>query len=133
MDNFNGFPTAYQSAYQPNWYYQPTQTTPVFNPRWQQTTTVPAYQQNQQQVNNSNILWIQGEEAAKAQNVPNGCNMAFFDSENQCIYIKSVDNSGKPSLTILDYTERGAKEEVAKVDTPMIEYATKCICIKQSY
>ena len=125
MDNFNGFPVTYQ-WYQPNWYYQPTQTTPVYQPRWQTTTTaVPQYQQNQQQANNTNIIWIQGEEAAKAQNVPNGCNMAFFDSENQCIYIKSGDVSGKPSLTILDYTERGAKEEAKKPEEAKIEYATK--------
>ena len=123
-NNFNGFPVTYQS-YQPNWYYQPTSTTPVYQPRWQTTTTFPQYQQNQQHVNNTNIIWIQGEEAAKAQNVPNGCNMAFFDSENQCIYIKSVDMSGKPSLTILDYTERGAKEEEKKPEEPKIEYATK--------
>ena len=123
MDNFNGFPATYQSPYQPTWQYYPqVSTTPAYVPTRQTTTVLPSYQQNQQMLNNSNIIWIQGEEAAKAQNVPNGCNMAFFDSENQCIYIKSVDASGKPSLTILDYVDRNAPTEK---EESKIEYATK--------
>ena len=120
MDNLNSF--------QPNWYYQPTQTQAYYNPYQSRTwntqyATVPQYQsQNQQQVNNTNIIWVQGESGAKAQNVPNGCHMAFFDSENQCIYIKSVDNVGKPSLTILDYTDRNAPVEN---NDEKIEYVTQ--------
>ena len=125
--DYNTFPN-YQPTYQPNWYYQPTQTTPVYQPRnWQQqnTTALPPYSQSQlqQQMNNTNIIWVQGEAGAKAQNVPNGCNMAFFDSENQCIYIKSVDATGKPSLTILDYVDRSA--EPSEKEENKIEYATK--------
>jgi hypothetical protein len=29
MDNYAAFPN-YQPTYQPNWYYQPAQTTPVY-------------------------------------------------------------------------------------------------------
>ena len=124
MDNYNGFAATYQPMYQPNWYYQPSQTTPVYSQRnWQQqNTAVPSYQQSQQPMNNSNIIWVQGEAGAKAQNVPNGCNMAFFDSENQCIYIKSVDASGKPSLTILDYKDRNDSDQQ---EENSVEYATK--------
>lgn len=120
MDNY------YANQYTPNMYYQPTVTTPVYQYKWQQqpyTTTVPAY--GGQQQNNGNILWVQGLEGVKAQNVPAGCNMAFFDSENQCVYIKSVDSVGKPSLTILDYVERGAKEENKDAAPQQIEYATR--------
>ena len=125
MENYNGFPATYQPMYQPNWYYQQTPTNGTYTPRnWQpQTTAVPSYQQNQSPMNNSNIIWVQGEAGAKAQNVPNGCNMAFFDSENQCIYIKSVDASGKPSLTILDYKDRNAVER--KKEDVNVEYATR--------
>lgn len=57
--------------------------------------------------NNSNIYWVQGIEGAKGYPVANGSNLALWDSENQCIYIKSVDSSGLPQpLRILDYTER---------------------------
>ena len=54
MDNYNGFP----ATYQPNWYYQPTQTTPIVYPQrnWN-TTAVPQYGQNQT-MNNTNIIWV---------------------------------------------------------------------------
>lgn len=123
MDNFNGFPATYQ-PYQQNWYYSPTSTTPVYTPRQQyQSTTLPSYQQNQnaqQQVNG--ICWVQGEEAAKGYILPNGVTMPLWDSENQTIYIKSVDAQGKPSMTILDYVERNATP-VKEEKQP--EYATK--------
>lgn len=60
-----------------------------------------------QVLNNSNIYWVQGIEGAKGYPVANGSNLALWDSESQCIYIKSVDSSGLPQpLRILDYTER---------------------------
>ena len=77
---------------------------------------------------NTNLIWIQGENAVKASFVPNGGKVVFFDSELPVIYIKSVDASGKPEITILDYTERGSNEKniPSPVDeTVAIEYATK--------
>lgn len=126
MDNYNGFPATYQ-PYQPNWYYQPTVTMPSYGQRtWQQqTTALPPYQQNQQQPVNNNMIWVQGESGAKSYVLPNGVTLPLWDSEAQVIYIKSVDNQGRPSMTILDYTERGAKDENKKEEEPKIEYATK--------
>jgi len=49
--------------------------------------------------------------------------VALWDSEDQVIYIKSIDNTGKPSMTIIDYKER--TQDDAKTETPKIEYATK--------
>ena len=70
------------------------------------------------------MIWVQGESGAKSYVLPNGATLPLWDSEAQVIYIKSVDNQGRPSMTILDYTERGAKEET-KAEEPKIEYATK--------
>lgn len=132
MANFNnGFPATYQTndVYYPP--YQTTTTTPYYRPNMypssftNTTSAVPVnYQQNPQVNNSSNITWVQGEAGAKAFIVPNGASMALFDSENQVIYIKSVDSSGKPSLTILDYVDRDAqpKEQEQKVDET--KYAT---------
>ena len=83
---------------------------------------------------NTNLIWIQGENAVKASFVPNGGKVVFFDSELPVIYIKSVDASGKPEITILDYTERGNNEKVISSssgfagpvdEAATIEYATK--------
>lgn len=120
MDNLNGFPatyqspyqSTYQSTYQPNWYYQPTTTTPVYQTRWQSPTAVQQYSQpqNNQPVNNG-MVWVQGEAGAKAYVLPNGTTLPLWDSEAQTIYIKSVDMSGKPTMTILDYVDRNAPSE----------------------
>ena len=128
MDNYayNGFP----ATYQPNYYYSPTATQPIYNPRnWQQynTTAVTSYQQqqtqnNNQQVNNNSMVWVQGEAGAKAYVLPPNTTLPLWDSEAQVIYIKSVDISGKPTMTILDYVDRNAPTEVDSVQT---EYATK--------
>ena len=140
MDNFNGFQQVYQqtptTSYQN--YYQPQ--TPVYQPRWQQTytavptvpqnITTPQYQsQNIQQ--NSNIFWVQGESGAKSySNLMPGIPIALWDSEEQVIYIKTIDQNGKPSMTIIDYTERGSddKQDVKrddKKDNVGVEYITR--------
>ena len=128
MNDFSGYvgqPSPYQSqqSYQPNWYYQPTQTQ-VYQPRFQNTTTAaPSYSQVQSmQPVNTQIIWVDGEAAARAYNLPNNTTLPLWDSESQTIYIKSVDSQGKPQMTILDYVER---DPSAKKEVDTIEYATK--------
>lgn len=65
-----------------------------------------------QQPANNGIVWVQGEVGARSYLVAAGCTVPLWDSERQTIYIKSVDNSGIPSMRVFDYTERtqAAKE-----------------------
>lgn len=57
--------------------------------------------------NNSGVIWVQGEEGAKAYMVAAGNSVMLLDSENTTFYIKSTDQSGMPMpLRIFDYTER---------------------------
>lgn len=67
---------------------------------------VPQYQIQQQNQQSNNIIWIQGEAAAKSYLVAPNNSIVLFDSESQTIYIKSADASGMPSMKILDYTIR---------------------------
>ena len=124
--NYNGFPTSYQ----PNWYYQPSQTTavPMYQQRnWQQNYQMPqnnGYQttNSTQQMNNS-MIWVQGEAGAKSYVLPNNTTLPLWDSEAQTIYIKTVDQNGKPTMTILDYVDRNAQDVVS--DNPVKqEYVT---------
>lgn len=92
---FNGYPASYQPLFQP--------------------VQAPA-----QQAQQSGIIWVQGEAAAKSYLVAPGSTVQLWDSEEKTIYLKSADPSGMPSMKILDYTIRG--EESAK---PAPEYATK--------
>lgn len=52
------------------------------------------------------IIWVNGEEGAKAYMVSPNNTVALWDSETQVIYLKSTDNMGKPTIQYLDYTVR---------------------------
>ena len=77
-------------------------------------------QQYQQQNQQSGLIWVQGEAAAKSYLVAPGSTVPLWDSEEKVIYLKSADTSGMPSMKVLDYTIRG---EEAKA--PAVAYATK--------
>ena len=62
----------------------------------------PYYQNTQ----NSNIIWCQGEAAAKSYPVAPNATVQLWDSESQAIYLKSADASGMPSMKVIDYTIR---------------------------
>jgi len=59
----------------------------------------------------SNPIWVQGEEGAKAYMVAPGSSVMLMDSENTVFYLKSSDQSGMPlPLRIFDYTERTSNQ-----------------------
>lgn len=71
------------------------------------------------------MIWIQGETGAKSYMVAPGNTVALWDSENPTIYIKSCDNSGMPSMRIIDYVERTQKPSPAPAAAPAPEYVTR--------
>lgn len=73
-------------------YQQYPQTNQLFYP--------PVQQQN------SGIIWVQGENAAKAYPVSAGQSILLMDSEDSIMYIKSTDQSGMPHLRVFEYKER---------------------------
>lgn len=96
--------------------YQPYQQMGQ-QPVWQNIGQTPV------QPNNP-MIWVQGEAGAKSFLVANGNTVPLWDSENQTIYIKTVDASGMPSMRVLDYTERTAAQRTpAAAPTP--DYVTR--------
>lgn len=87
-------------------------------------TYVNPYAQNYQPAQNSGIIWIQGEAAAKSYLVAPNTSVALWDSESQTVYIKSADASGMPSMKILDYTIRETGQP-SPAAVPAADYATK--------
>ena len=75
----------------------------------------------------SSMIWVQGETGAKSYLIAKGNTVPLWDSENQVIYIKSVDVSGIPSMRILDYTERTApcKSPLQTAQQPGGEFVTR--------
>lgn len=82
-------------------YYQPQAATPPLMDNLTQMRS-----QQTQMPAQSGMVWVQGEAAAKAYLVAAGNTVPLWDSEAQTIYIKSVDQSGMPSMRIVDYSER---------------------------
>ena len=128
MPNYNNnFPMQYQPynpqytvgrvipSYTDGWQYQ-SMTQPVSYPQ----TSVAQPQMNGGNMNN-NMVWVQGEAGAKAFVLPNNTTLPLWDSEAQVIYIKSVDANGKPTMTVLDYTDRNTPEQKQEVPA---EYVT---------
>ena len=72
------------------------------------------------------ILWVQGEEAAKAYMVAPGATVLLMDSEGQSFYLKSTDPQGMPlPLRIFDYIERAAQKPLEQPQTLTGEFVTR--------
>lgn len=63
--------------------------------------------QQQPTAQSGGVIWVQGEEGAKAYMVAAGNSVLLMDSESDTFYIKATDMSGMPQpLRIFDYKER---------------------------
>ncbi|MDE6763736.1 MAG: hypothetical protein K2J73_08670 [Oscillospiraceae bacterium] len=120
MPNYNGYGNISGiSGYpQQNYYNSPMPD------RFSQS--IGQYQQPQPvpQPASNGIIWVQGEEGAKAYMVAPGNTVQLWDSENPVIYLKSADMSGMPSMRILDWTERTAAHK-APLDIPQVDFVTR--------
>lgn len=94
------------------------------------------YQQNYPQSypqQNNGVVWVQGIEGAKAYPVAAGQAVLLMDSDSDCLYLKSADQSGMPSLRVFDYKERINVPQKQKNDglsgfltkEDILHYATK--------
>lgn len=115
------YPNFYNPYQQP--YYQPPVPDQLAQLRQGQYQP-PAAPQAQQ---NNPIIWVQGEEGAKAYMVAAGNSVMLMDSESSSFYIKSTDASGMPlPLRVFDYTERTAAPKTAPAAPQMAqEYVTR--------
>lgn len=104
------FGNQYQPGYMPN-YYPMGQQMPSAMPDQLAQLRQAAYPQQPAQ-QSSPIIWVQGEEGAKAYMVAAGNSVLLMDSENSTFYIKSTDASGMPQpLRVFDYSERTAAQK----------------------
>lgn len=103
----NGFPASYQPMY--------------YQPQYQ-----PQYQQQ-----NTGVIWVQGEAAARSYLMAPNTTLPLWDSESNTIFLKTTDAAGMPSMKILDYTIRNQTPVNAPVAASPVQvenastYATK--------
>ena len=83
----------------------------------------PAQQNNQ---TNNSIIWVQGEQAAKAYPVSAGQSVLLMDSENPFLYIKSTDQSGMPlPLRIFEIREKIQNGNQQPTQKPNVDYVPR--------
>lgn len=72
-------------------------------------------------------IWVQGEAGAKAYMVAAGCTVALWDSEQQKIYLKSVNLNGLPTMQTLTYSFDSAQPAISTPQAipDMSNYVTK--------
>lgn len=102
-------------------YYQPMGYTPMYNQYNNQIPNPQPQIQPQIQAQNT-IIWVTYDEMLVYPIAPNTA-VALWDKNNSTIYIKRADSTGKPSVQILDYTER--REQSPKRQTEEVpKYVT---------
>ena len=112
------FGVPYQPGFAPGYY-------PMGQPSAMPDQLAQLRQNYQQPQQSAPIIWVQGEEGAKAYMVAAGNSVLLMDSESSVFYIKSTDASGMPQpLRIFDYTERG-KQAVEKVESKNDKFVTR--------
>lgn len=92
-------------GYQPGYYGQamPDQLAQLRQNAYQQPMMGQAAQQTQ---GTPSIIWVQGEEGAKAYMVAAGNSVLLMDSENSAFYIKSTDASAVPFSGLMEVLDR---------------------------
>lgn len=93
-------------GYYPN-YQQPS----VFNQQGAVPDALSQLKNPYQTQTNTGLLWVQGENAAKAWMVAPGNTLALWDTEAPMIYVKSVDPSGLPTIKKYRWEEVSAEPE----------------------
>ena len=116
--------------YYGNPYYPPPMQDNLAQLRQNQMMGMPQMQGQQPvQQSNNGVIWVQGEEGAKAYLTAPGSSVMLLDSEGSCFYIKSTDQSGMPlPLRTFDFVERTDKSKNVpqnKPQTPPQDYITR--------
>lgn len=111
--NYNYNPYAWSNPY----------AMPQYQPQPAQMPPVQAQPVNQQ---GNGIHWVQGVEGAKAYPMNPGDPPAFLmDTENPRGYLKSMDQTGVPSMKYYSITEITPDAVIPKTEpAPKVDYAT---------
>lgn len=81
---------------------------------------------------NNQLIWVQGEEAAKAYMVAPNSTMVLWDTDLPVIYLKQCDSMGRPSMTILDFTVRETPKPADEIADLKKQLATLTELVEKS-
>ena len=111
---------AYNSYFPQNYY-------PQYYGNQQMPQNSPQMPPNAQQSSGGGIIWVLGENAAKSFPVGAGQTVLLMDREEPVMYMKSVDQRGKPlPLRIFDIKERTTHHsESAVAKSPTTDFVSR--------
>lgn len=90
----------------PQYMYPQSYQQAVQMPYIPQQYQIPSSASQASSPSSNNLIWVQGESAAKAYPVAPGTSQLLMDSESECFYIKTTDASGMPlPLRTFSYKE----------------------------
>lgn len=92
---------------------------PMYNPY--SMAYQPTYQQPvmQQPVYQSGINWVNDYAEMEAYPMAPNTAGAFWDRRQTCIYVKQTDATGRATVKVLDYKERGTEQAKEAPSEPL--------------
>ena len=107
--------------------YFPQSYYPQYYGNQQMPQNAPQMPSNAQAASGNGIIWVLGENAAKAYPVASGQSVLLMDSEDSIMYIKSTDQSGMPQpLRIFEYKEKTGHQNAPVIASkPSEDYVSR--------
>ena len=127
MNNSNKFP-----YYTPAYPYTPAYNSQYTQQNQQQYSAAPRYEQQNTNPNISGFSWVDGINAAKAQNIAYGTSWLFFDVKDQVFYIKTVGYDGVPQPLYIASYKQISEDELTSTQTSAAPQADMSEYIKKS-
>lgn len=104
--NYNPYVNPYASP------YNAPQT--AFNQPMQFNAQAPQMAQSASQPPQSGFVWVNNIEEASAYMVAPNSAVQLWDKNSPCVYLKTADAAGKPTMQIFDLVERKADTSIEK-------------------
>ena len=95
----------------------------AFNQPMQFSAQTPQMAQNASQPPQSGFVWVNNIEEASAYMVAPNSAVQLWDKNSPCVYLKTADAAGKPTMQIFDLVERKQQTQTAaqSADTDFVK------------
>ena len=115
--NYNPYVNPYASP------YNAPQT--AFNQPMQFNAQAPQMAQSASQTPQSGFVWVNNIEEASAYMVAPNSAVQLWDKNSPCVYLKSADSTGKPTMQIFDLVERKTSQNATQEPTEGNDYVLR--------
>lgn len=115
--NYNPYVNPYASP------YNAPQT--AFNQPMQFNAQAPQMAQSASQTPQSGFVWVNNIEEASAYMVAPNSAVQLWDKNSPCVYLKSADSTGKPTMQIFDLVERKTAQNATQEPITANDYVLR--------